>query len=198
MIFAHNTIYIASQNRHKHKEISAIFKNNKLEPPLLSPKQIEVEEYGKTFEENSLIKAMIFGKTLQKTVLADDSGLIIDALPNDLGIYSARYKENLSQTEKNLDIIKRLKNLPREKRTARFISVVTLYNPITNTFIGAKGIFEGYIATAISGTGGFGYDPIFIPSTYQTSVAELSDNIKNKISHRARAIENLLNTYQKL
>lgn len=188
-----NNIYLATQNKHKHKEISIIFKDLGFKAPQISPQKIEVEEYGRTFEENSLIKALTFANALQKPVLADDSGLIIDALPGELGIYSARYKAELTQEEKNKDIIKRLKTIPKEKRTARFVSLVTLHDPVLQISISAKGIFEGYIADKISGNGGFGYDPIFIPKEYNVSVAELSEDLKNKISHRANAINKLIN-----
>ena len=187
-----STIYLASSNKHKLKEISQIFRSFGMDELTMPNFTLNVEEHGKSFEENALIKAMAYGKKLQKTTFADDSGLIVDALPNELGLYSARYKPELSQAEKNLDIIKRLKDIPKNKRTARFISTAVLYDPIANITLITKGIMEGHIAEKISGTNGFGYDPIFIPLNYTTSVAELDDQEKNQISHRYKSIAKLV------
>ena len=127
-------------------------------------------------------------KHTNKIVLADDSGLIIDAMPNELGIYSKRFMEFNSYQEKMQAIIERLKD---KEKTARFTCVITLtnYNGKTIQF---EGVCEGSISTTIAGNKGFGYDPCFVPKGYNKTMAELGEGIKNQISHRGVASKKLL------
>ena len=140
---------------------------------------IDPEETGTTFAENSLIKASCIAKYTNKPVIGDDSGLIIDAMPNELGLFSKRFMENCSYKEKMEAIIEKLKG---KVNTARFICAIQF-----------EGISEGYIGNKIKGNNGFGYDPIFYPLGSNKSMAELSSEEKHKISHRGLASMKLVN-----
>lgn len=145
-------------------------------------------EDGKTFEENSLIKAKEAYRVSKRMVLADDSGLCVDALNGAPGIFSARYAGD--QNEKINKLISEMKGV--EKRSARFVCCMTLLNDNGNIMSQSKGICEGSIALNRIGLNGFGFDPVFIvKGTFQT-MAELSDNDKNKISHRSIALREIL------
>ena len=148
---------------------------------------VDPEETGTTFAENSLIKASCIAKYTNKPVIGDDSGLIIDAMPNELGLFSKRFMENSSYLEKMEAIIERLKG---KEKTARFVCVITLTNFQGKT-IQFEGISEGYIGSEIKGRNGFGYDPIFYPVGSNKSMAELSNDEKNKISSRDKLGDNL-------
>lgn len=149
---------------------------------------IDVVEDGLTFEENSLKKAVEIMKATQKVVLSDDSGLEIDFLDKAPGVYSARYMgEDTPYNIKNAKILELLKDVPFEKRTARFICVISLALPNGKT-ISKRGVMEGYIAENISGENGFGYDPIFYIKDLDKTSAELTTEEKNKISHRGKAL----------
>lgn len=150
---------------------------------------IDPEETGTSFAENSLIKASCIAKYTNKPVIGDDSGLIIDAMPNELGLFSKRFMENSTYNEKMEAIIEKLKG---KVNTARFICVITLTNYQGRT-IQFEGISEGYIGNEIKGSNGFGYDPIFYPLGSNKSMAELSSEEKHKISHRGLASMKLVN-----
>lgn len=183
-------IVIATNNQNKLNEYKEILQ------PLgfncLSLKDINVnvdpEETGTTFEENSLIKATEIAKYTKKPVIGDDSGLIIDAMPNELGLFSKRFMENCSYKEKMEAIIERLKD---KEKSARFICVITLTNYFGKT-IQFKGVSEGYIGNEIKGTHGFGYDPIFYSLNSNKSMAEIEESEKHKISHRGLASKKLV------
>lgn len=151
----------------------------------------DVEETGETFSENAKLKAEQIADILKVPVLADDSGLVIDALDGRPGIYSARYAgEEKSDFKNNEKVLEELIDIPAEKRTARFVCVLAI------VILGEETIFktgkcEGRIAFSKSGNNGFGYDPIFIPDGYDKSMAELPSKIKNQISHRSNAIVQL-------
>ena len=149
---------------------------------------IEIEEDGQTFEENALIKANTIMKMTNSIVLADDSGLEVDYLNKEPGIYSARYLgENVSQEEKNIYILNKLKGVDEKNRTARFVCSIACAIPEQESFT-VRGIMEGQIAHNIAGENGFGYDPIFYVNEYNKTVAELNSDEKNKISHRGKAL----------
>ena len=131
----------------------------------------------------------IAAKVTDAIVMADDSGLVVDALNGEPGIYSARYLgEDTSYSIKNANIIKRLEGLPVEKRTARFVCAIAAVLP-DGRVLSTEGVIEGYIGYEERGNGGFGYDPIFMVPEYGCSTAELSDKAKNAISHRGKALE---------
>lgn len=188
-------IIFATGNEGKMKEIRMILSD--LQIPVLSMKEagivVDIVEDGTTFEENAVIKAQEIAKYVKKeenvVVLADDSGLEIDYLNKEPGIYSARYMgEDTSYTIKNANLIERLDGVPDEKRTARFVCVIAAALPDGNSMI-TRGMIEGIIGYEERGENGFGYDPIFYLPEYQCYSAELAPEEKNKISHRGKALE---------
>lgn len=187
-------VVIATQNRHKIEEIEKITKNFGFR--LISGKEagidgVEVVEDGTTFEENSYKKASEIMKLTGMITIADDSGLEVDALGGRPGVYSARYAgEDASDEDNNKKLMEELENVPYEKRTARYVCVITMIFPDGRKLV-ARGETEGHIATGPSGTNGFGYDPYFIPEGYDRTFGCIDLEEKNKISHRARALEKL-------
>ena len=183
-------IIIATTNEGKMKEFRALLAHKDVE--ILSMKEaginIEIEENGKTFEENSAIKAKTVCEYSGCLCLSDDSGLEIDYLGGEPGIYSARYLGHDTPYEvKNRMIIERLKEVPKEKRTARFVCSVAAAFP-DGRVLTVKDTMEGRIADAPAGKGGFGYDPIFFVPEFHCSTAELTMEQKNEVSHRGKAL----------
>lgn len=184
-------IVFATGNAGKVREVKAILADLNME--VLSMKEAgvlaEAEENGTTFAENAVIKAKdIAAKVPDAIVMADDSGLVVDALNGEPGIYSARYMgEDTPYSVKNANIIKRLEGVPVEGRTARFVCAIAAVLPDGRVF-STEGTIEGYIGYEERGNGGFGYDPIFMVPEYGCSTAELSAEAKNAISHRGRAL----------
>lgn len=185
-------IVFATGNAGKIREVKAILADLNME--VLSMKEAgvfaEAEENGTTFAENAVIKAKdIAAKAPGDIVMADDSGLVVDALNGEPGIYSARYMgEDTSYSIKNANIIARLEGVPVESRTARFMCAIAAVLPDGRIFT-TEGSIEGYIGYEERGEGGFGYDPIFMVPEYDCSTAELSAEAKNAISHRGKALE---------
>ena len=158
-----NKIIFATGNKDKMKEIRMILSD--LDVEILSMKEagisVDIEENGTTFEENALIKARAICKLAGEMVLADDSGLEVDYLNKEPGVYSARYMgEDTSYTIKNQAILDRLKGVPKEKRTARFVCAIAAAMPNGDVLVTRETI-EGYIGEKPAGRNGFGYDPIF-------------------------------------
>ena len=151
--------------------------------------KIEVEETGKTFEENSLLKAKAILEATGMASLADDSGLEVDALGGEPGIYSARYCEG-SDADRVAYLLDKMKDVPDTKRTARFVSAITLCFT-DGDIVTARGTCEGTIAHSPAGENGFGYDPIFYIESYGKTFAQLSPDQKNMISHRGNALSEL-------
>lgn len=194
-------IIAATQNKHKISEIDAI--TSKFDMNVISRKEagvpdFEIEENGDTFEENSYLKAKaILDYAIEhgfpKPVIADDSGLEVDFLNGAPGVYSARYAgidgEN-ADFANNEKLLIELKDVNKDKRTSRFVSVITMLFPDGRKLI-ARGECEGTVATEYMGDNGFGYDPLFIPEGYSESYAQISPEEKNNISHRAKALEKL-------
>lgn len=186
-------IIFATGNKDKMKEIRMILAD--LGMPISSMKeagiQADIEENGASFEENALIKARAVQKISGGIVLADDSGLEIDWLNGEPGIYSARYLgEDTSYDIKNAKILERLADAPKEKRGARFVCCVAAVLP-DGTELVSRGVMEGEIADHIAGANGFGYDPIFWLPQYQCTSAEISPEQKNEISHRGKALREM-------
>ena len=151
----------------------------------------EIEEDGQTFEENSYKKAYEIMKVTGKTTIADDSGLMVDYLGGAPGVYSARFAgEECDDKKNNEKLLKLLKNQVGDDRKAKFVSVITLIFPDGET-ITARGECSGRIIGAEAGENGFGYDPLFVPDGYCKTFAQLSEEEKNAISHRAKALETL-------
>lgn len=184
-------IIFATGNADKMKEIREILSD--LDAEVLSMKeagvQADIVEDGKTFEENAVIKATAICRLTGKVVLADDSGLEIDYLNKEPGIYSARYMgENTDYHVKNGNLIERLSGVPDEKRTARFVCAIAAAFP-DGSVKTVRGTMEGRIGYEEKGENGFGYDPIFFLPEYGCTSAELSMEEKNKISHRGKALQ---------
>lgn len=185
-------IIFATNNEGKMDEIRDILSGMEIE--LLSLKDagidIDIKENGKTFEENAVIKAETVCKLTGEIVLADDSGLEVDYLVKAPGIYSSRFLgEDTPYSVKNQYIIDKLKGIEDDKRSARFVCVIACSFPDGIT-VTRTGILEGCIAKEISGTNGFGYDPIFYVPEYNCTTAEMpTSELKNKISHRAKALK---------
>ena len=184
-------IVFATGNANKVREIKAILADLNME--VLSMKEAgvcaEAEETGVTFAENAVIKAKdIAAKVTDAIVMADDSGLVVDALNGEPGIYSARYLgEDTPYSIKNANIIERLEGIPVEGRSARFVCAIAAVLP-DGRVLSTEGTIEGYIGYEERGNGGFGYDPIFMVPEYGCSTAELSAEAKNAISHRGKAL----------
>lgn len=184
-------IIFATHNEGKMKEIREILKDLDIE--LYSLKDagidVEIEENGTSFEENSIIKAKKICELTGEIVLADDSGLEVDYLNKAPGVYSARFLgEDTSYTIKNQYIIDKLKNAKGEQRSARFVCVIACAFP-DGKVITRTGVIEGYIAEKMSGSNGFGYDPIFYVPEYKCTTADMPSDLKNQISHRGKALK---------
>ncbi len=183
-------IVFATTNTGKIKEIKEILADFDVEVFSMEEMNIntDVEENGTTFEENSLIKARAISKLTGLPALADDSGLEVDYLNGEPGIYSARYLgRDTDYDYKNNYIIDKLKDAKDNERSARFVCVISLVLPDGREFI-KKGVMEGRIGYEIKGENGFGYDPIFYLPEYGKTSAEISGEEKNKISHRGKAL----------
>lgn len=193
-------IIFATGNKNKMIEIKMILFD--LGAEILSQKEagieVEVVEDGTTFEENALIKAEAISKIARSmpeykntVVLADDSGLEIDYLNKEPGIYSARYMgEDTSYDIKNNELLRRLEGVPKEKRTARFVCAVAAAFP-DGTCEVLRGTMEGIIGYKTAGENGFGYDPIFYLPEYQCTSAELTPEKKNELSHRGEGLRRM-------
>lgn len=184
-------IIFATSNEGKMKEIRMIL--NDLDYDILSMKEagvdVEIIEDGLTFEANAIIKAEKIMQLTGEIVLADDSGLEVDAMDKAPGIYSARFLgEDTSYQIKNQYILDKLKDVPQNERSARFVCAIACAFP-GGQIITKRATIEGYIGYNIVGENGFGYDPIFWLPEYKCSSAELSLEEKNKISHRGKALE---------
>ena len=186
-------VIFATSNEGKMKEVRAILEDLGME--VLSMKEagihVDVVEDGATFEENAVIKATEIQKVCGEIVLADDSGLEIDYLNKEPGIYSARYMgEDTSYRIKNQNLIDRLEGVEDEKRTARFVCAIAAAFP-DGTVEVTRGTIEGRIGYEESGENGFGYDPIFYVPEYGCTTAQLSPEQKNEVSHRGKALRKM-------
>lgn len=187
-------IIAASKNRHKIKEIEAITQQFGME---IIPRDeagvpdVEIEEDGTTFEENSYKKAYGIMKLCGAITIADDSGLEVDCLGGAPGVFSARFAGEDGNDQANNDKLKALiKEVPYEQRTGRFVSVITMVFPDGET-VTARGEVEGHLVLEERGANGFGYDPLFVPLGYDITFGEFEPEDKNKISHRANALVTL-------
>lgn len=183
-------LIFATGNQDKMREIREILAGLNVE--ILSMKEAgihaEISEDGTTFEENALIKAKAIAGMTDAVVLADDSGLEIDYLNREPGVYSARYMgEETSYEIKNQALLKRLEGVEKEKRTARFVCAVAAVFP-DGEIIVKRGTIEGYIGDKPEGENGFGYDPIFYVEAYGCSTAAMTREQKNAVSHRGNAL----------
>ena len=186
----HNkTIIIATANPHKLEEITQINKFSNIRFEIVKG-DFSPEENGITFKENAYIKAKAASEIMKTYCLADDSGLCVDALNGAPGLHSARYAG--SQSEKIQKLLDELNDIPKEKRTAHFISVMVLVNEKGEILHTTEGQVEGIIDISPKGTDGFGYDPIFFLPEYNKTMAEMDSVQKNSLSHRAKALTKML------
>ena len=200
MTFSSNQkIVLASGNQGKIKEIQTILK----EHPIVPQSQFnveEAEETGATFVENAIIKARNAASHCNLPSIADDSGLVVDALNGAPGVISARYAGvGASDQDNLLKLLKDLEHIPAEQRTARFVCVIVFMRHANDPLpIIAQGTWEGRILAESIGDNGFGYDPVFWVPTHQKASAELSPEIKNSLSHRGQALQQLTESIQQL
>lgn len=183
-------LLIATNNFGKLKEIKHIFTDTTYQLITLADIRWrkEIEETGKNYEENAILKAQTLGKETGLLTLGEDSGLEIDAFAGWPGIYSARH--TIGSDEDKIDkILEKMRGISHQERTARYKSVVALYNPNVKNIEVFKGSCEGYITEKRFGTHGFGYDPIFWSIDLNQTFAEVKEDEKNWVSHRARALE---------
>ena len=189
-------ILIATKNDGKAREYRKLFEQKGIEVITLKElnEQVEIIENGKTFSENALIKAQTLTDKLNIPVLADDSGLVVDALNGAPGIYSARYAGDHDDEANNKKLLEALKKVPDEKRTAHFHCSIVATAP-DKTPLEANGDVYGLIAHEKHGEDGFGYDPLFYYPEFGKTFGEIGMEEKNKVSHRAKATENLLEKF---
>ena len=183
----------ATKNKGKISEIKKVLSDLSFEVVSMGDigVDIDVEEDGTTFEENSMKKAQEICKISKKIVIADDSGLEVDFLDGAPGIYSARFGgPEATDSDKNHKLLDMLKAVPFEKRTARFVCAIAVAFPDGKAFV-VRDTCEGFIDFECKGSNGFGYDPIFYLSQYDKTIAQLDTDIKNKISHRAKALNKM-------
>jgi XTP/dITP diphosphohydrolase len=187
-------LVLSTGNSHKVEEIKDILKDLPIE--VLTKKDVglgdlDVVEDGKTLEENSIKKAKALAEKLDYMVLADDSGLFVDRLNGEPGVYSSRYAgEEGNDKKNNQKLLEELKDIPLKDRTANFQAVIALVTEQKEIIV-VKGQCNGTIGLKEEGNNDFGYDPLFIPEGYDKTFAELGEEIKNKISHRAKALDEM-------
>lgn len=192
-----DTILLATRNKGKIKELSRLLLPFGVQVAGLAdfPQLEEVEETGATFLENAMLKAAYASQATGLVAVADDSGIMVDALEGQPGVFSARFsaEPGVEPTDErnNAKLAALLEGLPKEKRTARFCSAVAAVAP-SGARITAEGFWEGYITSAPKGENGFGYDPLFFDPELGLTAAEMSPHEKNERSHRAQAIQKLL------
>lgn len=182
---------LATRNEGKLREFNHAFEGTEVSFVSLNdvPKAPDVEETGATYEENAILKAREIAKFTGRPTVADDSGIEINAMPGELGVRSARFGEGKTPSEVNEVVLKRLENV--KDRGARYVCVLALIYPDNATETVITGTCEGVIHDRQEGEGGFGFDPIFFVPEYGKTMAQLPLEVKNRISHRARAIEKL-------
>ncbi|HWS86211.1 MAG TPA: RdgB/HAM1 family non-canonical purine NTP pyrophosphatase [Pyrinomonadaceae bacterium] len=187
----HTELLVATNNAGKVGELSQLLSDFPLRLRLLGefPDIEEAEETGETFAENATIKALYYSARTGLLTLSDDSGLAVDALDGAPGVYSARYAgREATYAERMSKLLGELEATGDAERRARFVCVIAVADPTANTLHTFEGECRGRIAHAPRGTGGFGYDPLFIPDGYDKTFGELPAEVKHTLSHRARAL----------
>lgn len=194
-------IILSTGNEHKVNEIKGILKYMPFEVVSkndLGYEDFDVVEDGSTLQENAFKKAEELHKLTKGIVIADDTGLYVDALNGEPGVYSARYAgEDATYADNNKLLLNNLKGVPKEKRTAHFKTVIAVILEDGSKLM-AEGICKGYIAFQERGNRGFGYDPLFVVEGLDKTFSEMTEEEKNKISHRANALKNLKNKLEEI
>lgn len=196
-------LVISTGNKNKVKEIAYMLRNMNIE--VISKNDIglgdlEVIEDGNTLEDNSILKAKALAEKVdyKYIVMADDSGLFVDKLNGEPGVYSSRYAGEEGNDEKNnRKLLEALKDIPIEERDSKFKTVIVLITENKETLV-VHGECKGTIGLTAKGNNGFGYDPLFIPEGFKETFGELGEDVKNQISHRAKALEKLKNEIEKI
>lgn len=189
------TIVIATKNTGKAREYQEMLAPLEIEVKTLADfAPIAINENGKTFEENATIKATTAANQLQLPVMADDSGLMVDALGGAPGVHSARYAGDHDDAANNAKLLSALKEVPDEKRTAHFHTTIVGIKP-DGTKLVANGRVDGHILHQLTGENGFGYDPLFYVDELGKSMAQLTAGQKNQISHRGRALRSFMKQF---
>ena len=192
-------LVLASRNRHKLQELQAIC--TELGVEVLSEEDVgldlDVEETGTTFEENSLLKAQAVTKASGLPAIADDSGLVVDALDGAPGVYSHRFGNQPDDLSRCRYLLDRLRDTDEEDCTARFVSVITCLFPDGRKIV-ARGVCEGVIIREMRGSNGFGYDPVFYLPQFGRTFAELTAEEKNDVSHRGNALRIFAEKYKEM
>jgi XTP/dITP diphosphohydrolase len=184
-------LVLATKNQGKLRELKELAGNLPWLELVLAPDEFEVEETGVTFMENAVIKAQAAAKLTGLICCADDSGIAVAALNGAPGVYSARYCQGSDQDRRH-KLMQAMKDVPQDKRQAAFICAMAVSAANGEILYTAEGIWPGVIALAEKGTNGFGYDPIFFLPELNKTAAELSADVKNKISHRGQALSKVL------
>ena len=186
-------LVLASKNQHKLVEMQTILGQLGLEVVLQSELgiDVDVEETGTTFAENALLKAKAVMEASRMAAIADDSGLVVDALNGAPGVYSARYGNKNSDAERTAFLLENMVNIPEQQRTGRFVSAIACALP-DGRVVTAEGVCEGTILFETRGDNGFGYDPVFYVPQIGKTFAEADGAEKNAISHRGKALEAFL------
>ena len=189
-------LIVATRNAHKVEEIRAILSAFEVLDLSVLTDPPEVEETGSTFLENAILKAQAISELTDALVLSDDSGLEVDSLGGDPGVYSSRYAgKDGNDSLNNAKLLREMDG--QSERTARFRCVIVLARG-GNVLADFSGAVEGHILQRNQGEGGFGYDPLFVPEGYERSFAELGEEIKNGLSHRSRALEGVVDWLRQL
>ena len=194
-------LLIASNNQGKIREIKALLRDVPLD--VVSPedfgmdgKQVSLKETGETFAQNAVLKAEAYGKEAGLLSLADDSGLMIDALDGKPGVRSARFVKGADE-DRWKKVLRLMQGIPSARRTARFVTAVAVYDPKTKITVVFTGETRGDITLSARGSGGFGYDPIFYSKELQKTFGEAQLEEKNRVSHRARALRKAIKYLKK-
>ena len=183
-------VILSTKNKSKVKEFNELMSKygyNVVSRDEAGVPDVEIVEDGETFEENSFKKANEIMKLAGEITVADDSGLMVDALDGAPGVYSARFAGGRDDDENNEKVLELMKDVPQEQRGAKFVCVITMCSPDGSVVV-ARGECHGSIGYEVRGTNGFGYDSIFIPDGFDRTFAEFSSEAKNSMSHRARAL----------
>ena len=195
------TAVIATGNRHKLREIATMLADFDIRVKTMEEAGLQdfyIEETGSTFEENAIIKAAAVAHKTGLMALADDSGLEVDALQGEPGVYSARYAgENATDADNNYKLLTTMKAVPMERRQGRFVCALAAVFPDGREIV-VRGTVEGLIDFQEKGSYGFGYDPLFLLPEYNKTFGELGPDVKNSMSHRGKAIQQMKQELKKL
>ncbi|PWF99594.1 XTP/dITP diphosphatase [Levilactobacillus bambusae] len=191
-----NELVIATKNEGKAREFRELLAPKGITIKTLAdfPEIPQVAETGQTFEENATLKATAVAQLTSLPVLADDSGLVVDALDGQPGIYSARYAGNHDDRRNMAKLLRKLDGVPKDQRTAHFQTTLVLVKPTGKKMV-TNGYVKGLILTEPRGENGFGYDPVFFVPAYHQTLAEMTEKQKNAISHRGHAAQQMLENF---